>query len=132
MADLTTIQASQSVTLVGANSSGVEQTPVESTPNGDLNTADLLVGSGVEGALTVGTSAVEAKVGGSVLVNRKLLTVHNNSSSIIYWGFTSAVTTSTGTPIFKDQFISWDISDAGKVYLIASGAGNNTRVTESV
>jgi hypothetical protein len=131
MADLTTTQAAQSIIIIGSDSTGLEQTPVESTLNGDLNTADLLVGSGVEGALTVGTSAVEAKVGGSVLANRKLLTVHNNSNSTIYWGFTSGVTTSTGTPIFKNQFISWDISDIAKVYLIASGAGNNTRVTES-
>ena len=131
MADLSTIQASQSVTVVGAHTSGVEQTPVGSTLNGDLKSADLLLGAGVQGALTVGTTAVEAKVGGSRLANRKLLTVHNNSSSTIYWGYTSGVTTTTGTPLFKDQLVSWDISDTATVYLIASGAGNNTRVTES-
>lgn len=99
--------------------------------NDALKTADILnSGTGVEGSLTVGTSATEAKVGANKLTNRKLLTVHNNSSATIYWGFTSSVTTSTGTPIFKDQVVSWSVGDSQTIYLIAGSAGNNTRVTE--
>lgn len=131
MADLTNNEAAQTVKIVGADNTGLETTPVNSSVNGDLQTADLLVSSGVQGAITVGTSAVEAKVGATVLSNRKLLTVFNNSNSTIYWGYTSAVTITTGTPLFKDQMISWDISDNSTVYLIAGTAGNNTRVTES-
>jgi len=103
------------------------------TLNQDLRSADILIGPGVEGALTVGTTAVEVKVGGSPLTTRKLVTVYNNSNSTIYWGYTSGVTTTTGTPIFKNQTGRWDISAEtnAKIYLIAGSAGNNTRITES-
>lgn len=132
MADLSDIQAAEAVKIIGSGSTGTEGTPVSSSANGDLRVSDTLVGSGTEGAITVGTSAVEARVGGAALSNRKLLTVYNNSNSTIYWGYTNAVTTSSGTPIEKSQLASWDISDASgaTVYLIAGSAGNNVRVTE--
>lgn len=86
---------------------------------------------GVEGAITVGTSATEAKAGGSRLNPRQYLGVLNNSSVTIYWGFTSGVTTSTGTPIAPGQYWPFDISGLQPVYLIAGTAGNNVRITES-
>lgn len=93
--------------------------------------ADILnAGTGVQGALTVGTSAVEVKVGGSRLEGRKSVTVQNESNSIIYWGYTSGVTTASGTPIQKKQFMSWAVGDNQTIYLIAGSAGNNTRITE--
>jgi hypothetical protein len=133
MADLSDINASQSVKIIGANTSGVETTPVNASSNGDIQSSDLLLGPGVQSALTVGTSAVELIVGVSPLANRKLITLFNNSNSTIYWGYTNSVTTVTGTPIFKDQFVSWDMSDKtnAKIFLIAGSASNNTRITES-
>lgn len=93
--------------------------------------ADVLnAGTGVQGAITVGALATEAKVGASPLTGRKCVTVHNNSNSTIYWGYTNAVTTSTGTPIFKDQQINFAVGDGQAIFLIAAGAGNNVRVTE--
>ena len=47
MADLTDIQAAEATKLVGANSSGVEQTPVNSTTGGGLHT-NLRDNSGIE------------------------------------------------------------------------------------
>jgi len=131
MADLTDIEAASVTKIVGSTSSGVEQTPIKSSLNGDLGTSDVLDGAGVEGAITVGTSAVAARVGGSNLASRKALSVYNNSNSVLYWGYTNAVTTSTGTPIQKGQQVDWDIGPNATVYLIAGGAGNNVRVTES-
>lgn len=86
---------------------------------------------GTQGALTVGTSAIEAKVGGARLTARSSLTVWNNSLVNIYWGYTSGVTTSTGTPIPPSKPVSWDIGDNQPVYLIAGTASNNTRITEA-
>lgn len=88
-------------------------------------------GTGVQGAVSVGTSAVEARVGGSALANRKNLTVFNNSSNILYWGFTSAVTTSTGTPIIAGDFWNMAVGPAQAVYVIAGTAGNDARITEA-
>lgn len=131
MADLNEIQAAQSIKIIGADGTGSETTPVSSTLNGDINSADTIRVGGIQGTLTVGTSAVELKVGGSRLANRKLASVFNDSNSIIYYGYTDAVTISTGTPIFKNQFVEWAINDSTTVYLIADSAGNNTRITEA-
>jgi len=99
--------------------------------NNQLRTADILnAGTGVQGALTVGTSAVNVRVGGSNLTNRKLVTIHNNSLVTIYWGYSSGVTTSNGTPIFAGQQCGWAVGPSQDIFAIAGTAGNNTRVTE--
>jgi hypothetical protein len=131
MADISDINSAQSVKIIGSNSSGVEQTPVASTLKGDLQTTDILLGPGVQGTLTVGTSPVEVKVGVSALANRKLVTLSNTSNSDIYWGYTNAVTTATGTPIVKNQQDNWDISDTATIFVVAGSAGNIVRITES-
>lgn len=93
--------------------------------------ADVLDHNGVQGALTVGTTAIEVKVGASSLEGRKVTTLLNNSNSTIYWGYTSAVTTANGTPIFKNQFVEWSAGQNLTVYVIAGSAGNNCRITEA-
>jgi hypothetical protein len=133
MADLSELNSSGATRVVGADSSGTEIGFVKSSLNGDLSTSDTLQGPGVQGVISVGTSAVELKVGGSALAYRKLATVYNDSSNIIYWGYTSGVTTSTGTPLEKKQLASWNISDNtnATIFLIAGSASNNVRATES-
>lgn len=88
--------------------------------------------SGLEGAFTVGASAVELMIGTTIKDNRSAATLYNNSTSILYWGYTSSVTTSTGTPIVPKQFISWNDlqSTTTRIFLIAGSAGNDTRITE--
>lgn len=131
MADVSDINAAQSVKIIGADATGVESTPVTSTATGNLNVADVSNNGGVQGALSVTTSAVEAKVGGSPLANRKTLTIHNNGTGTLYWGYSNSVTSSTGTPIFKDQLVVFDIGTGTSVFLIASSGSHNTRITES-
>lgn len=131
MADLDNLQASQSVKIAGADSSGNETTFVKATDSGDIQSADLVnVGTGVQSALTVGITSVEIKVGASPLANRKLLTLYNNSNVTIYWGYTSGVTVASGTPIFKSQFITWAVGDQQSIFVIAGAASNDTRITE--
>jgi hypothetical protein len=102
------------------------------TINGDLRTADIINTSGIYGTLTVGTSAIEIKVGGSKLANRKLVTIDNTSNSVIFWGWDSSITTSAyAGRIFKDQQASWAIGANVTIFLIASGAGNSVHISES-
>jgi hypothetical protein len=93
--------------------------------------ADIVNSSGVNTAITVGTSAVEAKVGASILTGRKCLTVFNSGTATIYYGFSNGVTTSNGTPIFKNQQVTFSIGDIVSVWLIAATSGHNIRITES-
>lgn len=96
-------------------------------------TSDTVNGAGVQGALNVtNASATEVKVGGSPHSNRKLVTLYNNSSVIFYWGWTNAVTSSSGTPIQPQQFASWNAGPSATIYVIAaSGTTNDSRVTEA-
>jgi hypothetical protein len=95
-----------------------------------LSTDVINSNTGVQGVVTVGTSAVEAKVGGSKLTSRKYMTVYNKSSHTVYWGYTSGVTTTTGTAIFKDQVIGFSVGDTQTIYLISGFAGDDVVVTE--
>lgn len=91
--------------------------------------SDVVNEAYVTGTVTVGTTQVEAKVGGSPLAGREILVIHNSSNSTIYYGPTG-VTTSTGAPLFKDQVASVPIGVNLSVFLIAGSAGNVVRVQE--
>lgn len=131
MADLNEQQAAQTIKITGVSSAGSETNYVDASSNNELKVADVSNNGGVNGAITVSTSAIEAKVGGSALSNRKNITVHNNGSSTIYWGYSNGVTISNGTPVFKDQFVSWDVGPSTSIYLIAASGSHNVRVTEN-
>jgi hypothetical protein len=95
-------------------------------------TADVLNdGVGVQGAITVTNTATEVKVGASPLENRKSVTVYNNGNQTIYWGYTNAVTTSTGTPIEKKQTVEFAVGDGQSIWLIASSGSQDVRITEA-
>jgi len=128
MGDIEQKSAGMPVFVVGATNDGTETTPVNSTVNGDLRVADLLVQGGTQGALVVGTSAVAARVGVANFANRKALTVTPTDGDI-YWGYTNGVTTASGTIIYKNQQITFSVSDAVTIWLIAS-TNRNVRVTE--
>ena len=132
MADINDINAAQTVKIVGSDSTGVEQTPVASSSDGQLKVQDLInSGISLESALTVNTTATEVKVGSSPLLNRKVVTLYNNSNETIYWGFTSSVSITSGSPIERKEFISWSVGDNQSIYIIAGTDGLNSRITEA-
>jgi len=90
MADLTDIQAAQSVKLIGSSTSGAESTPVRATANGDIGTADVLFSAVAQGSISLAPAdpAFEVKVGGSPLTNRKLLYIQCQGGNMTF-GFTS-------------------------------------------
>lgn len=131
MADITDIQAAQTIKIVGSDSNGLEQTPIKSSGNGDLNSSDIVDTSGIYGTLVVGSSPVEIKVGGSPLSYRKLITLDNTSNTTIYWGYNNSISTSTfAGRIFKDQQASWAIGPNVSIWVVASSPGNNTHISE--
>lgn len=103
------------------------------TANSDFKTSDGLRNGGVYGnlALTTANTAYEAKVGGSRLTNRKSLTI--TASDDMFWGLDNSVTTSSGTPLYKNQSIEFSIDPDStfQVWLVASGNSKNARVTEA-
>lgn len=108
------------------------------TVNNEGSFADVLNHGGVQGTLLVTLSAQEAKVGASTLANRKAITVFNAATgtgaatgTTVYWGYNSGVLTTTGTPIFKNQFYAWPAGTGSTIYVIAAATGNQVRITES-
>ncbi len=82
--------------------------------------------------LTVGTTAVEVKVGGSRLATRQIVVIYNESNSKnLYWG-KSGVTNSGATrgfPILPGQFVSLPFGNVG-VFVVADQAAQTAIVAE--
>ena len=130
MADLNSLEAAQTVKIAGSDSSGVETNFVNSSATGELFVADVLKGSAVYGALTVGTTAVELKVGGTILANRKHVLFQNLSRRDIYFGFNSSVTVSTGLLVSRGSERSFDVSGSLSIWVISTDSGLNCRLAE--
>ncbi len=95
-----------------------------------VSSKSLIKSGGVYSDLTVGTSAVEVKVGGSRLSGRRVVTILPIGSTV-YWGWNCSVTTATGTPIYKKQLIVFEVDDTGPICLIAASGSNSVRITEA-
>ncbi len=129
MGDLSVVDRAEFVKLVGSDPTGGETTPVKASLNGELQSSDIANNGGVDGAISVGTTAVIAKVGASNLANRKLLIIQALGGTL-YWGFTSGVTTATGRRIEKGAVAYLPFGPNTTVYLIASTVANDTRIGE--
>ena len=104
---------------------------VKVTGIGEAQASDILNNQGTQGALTVGTTAVEVKVNTQRLADRKSVTVYNNNNKNIFWGWDSSVTALTGTPIPRGALQTFRVGDNITVYLVAENAGNDVRITEA-
>lgn len=88
-----------------------------------------LDGPAVYGSLPVSTTAVEIKVGASVLTERTVVTIQPLDGDI-YYGYNSSVTTTTGTKIFQGQFFPFEAEDSLSVWVIAASGTIDCRITE--
>jgi hypothetical protein len=95
----------------------------------DVEARDVVGSGGSQGTLTVGTTAVAARVGGSNLTGRVLLSVYADTRTV-YWGYTNAVTTSTGLPIWKGTERDFPVGPNTTIYLITDVAAQTVRVAE--
>lgn len=80
-------------------------------------------------AQTVTTTAAEALGGASRLSPRVFISVMPTNGTV-YWGMTSGVTSTNGTPIFKNQFVVFEFTDGAPLYLVAATGSVDVRVTE--
>lgn len=97
--------------------------------NSGGNFSDVINEAYETASLTIGTTQVEAKTGGSALENRQELIIFNNSQNDIFYGPTG-VTTSTGIPLEPNGTLDLPFGPDISVYLIAGSAGNNVIVQE--
>jgi hypothetical protein len=115
MGDIIDINAAQTVKLVGADATGLEQTPISSTTLGDLTVTDVPNQVGINTTLNLTTTAAEGKVGASTLVNRKYVEMQALTNNV-KWGYDSTCP----FDLFKGQFFSLPAGNTCKVYFKAS------------
>lgn len=115
MADLSDLNSSQVIKIVGSDSSGVEETPVSSSTLGELKVADVPNQTGLSGVLNLTTTAQEGKIGVDTLANRKYIEMQALTTNV-KWGYDS------GCPfdLFKNQFFALPAGTNCKIYFKAS------------
>lgn len=117
MADLTDLQAAQSVKIVGSDPTGTETYPVGAKSNQEAKVSDACDTAGLDTTLTLDSSgAVEGKVGGSRLSNRKyfmMMALVNN----VKWGFDSTCR----FKLFKDQLIIVPVGNVPIYFRLSTG-----------
>ena len=91
--------------------------------------SDVLDDSWLQGIVAVGATQVEVKVGASKSATREMIIIHNSSNNTIYYGPTG-ITTSTGIPLFKNQWVEIMAGNHQSVFMIAASAGNNVIIAE--
>jgi hypothetical protein len=106
---------------------GTDEGKLIGTVDAAMKMDDVARTSALYAELTVGTSAVELKVGASALANRKYVTMRPKDNTI-YFGFSNAVTSTTGMKMFKDEFYMLPVGVA--VWLIADGASKKISIGE--
>ena len=88
-----------------------------------------LNGPAVNNNATVGSTAVEAKVGATILEDRKIVTIQPLSDHL-YFGYSSGVTSLNGTKIFKGQVYTLEATDQLPIWIISASEDNDVRITE--
>lgn len=96
--------------------------------SGEQFVKDVIDVAGQNRAQSVTTSAAEALGAATILANRKFISIRP-TNGIIYWGFTSGVTTTTGTPIYTNEVFTISASDNVHIYLIAAQT-TDVRISE--
>jgi len=121
MADISDVQAAQSVKLIGSGPTGVESTPINSTSHGNILSYDVADGGGLDTTITITAgSVVELKVGAAVLPNRRYIQIQSRGRDVT-WGY-SALTQSFDA--FKNQFFILPFGPNTSVYLKNNGSSS--------
>jgi hypothetical protein len=81
------------------------------------------------GNISVSTTAVEVKVGASVLEERTVITIQPIDGDI-YYGYDNSVTSTNGTKIFKGQVYAMEATDQLPVWIVAETGTIDVRITE--
>lgn len=127
MADITDRKRSAPVQLVGGGSDD-EEYITNVTGIKEISTSDILDNAWTTGTITVGTTAIELKVGASAKTDRKNVFFQLLSGGKIYWGFSNS-----NTPFiaFKYQMTAIAVGDGTTIWIKADEAGKSVAVGEA-
>lgn len=121
MADISELQRTDAVRLVGANTDGSEQTPIGSTSNREILSHDVFDNGWITSTISIAAGATaELKVGASALVNRKGIFLQAKDKGITF-GHSITV---LPFDAFKNQFFSLPIGDGTSVFIKNNGSAS--------
>lgn len=113
--DAIDINTALPVKVIGADATGVEQTPVSSTTQGDGNVADVIRQQALDIVLNLTTTPQLGKVGASNLANRKYIEMQALGNNV-KWGYSSSCI----FDLFKNQFFALPIGEDCDIYFKTS------------
>lgn len=138
MADLTDIQAAESVKIIGSSSAGVESTPVNATSNGALH-SNLRNDAGTEIGFLASTgtiTSVAASITSVTLLasntNRRGFIIYNDSNATCYVAFAATASATAFTKKLGANE-SWEyslVTYTGQMTGIWNNANGSMRITE--
>ena len=121
MADLTELESSQSVKVVGSEQNATETNYTSVTDNNETKTHDVFDNGWLTSTISISSGATaELKVGGSVLTGRKGVFMQALDKNI-KWGHSSGTTPFNA---FKNQFFSLPIGDGTTIFLKNEGGSS--------
>lgn len=91
--------------------------------NENSNYSDTNESVYLSGAVTVGVTETEAKVGASRDSARQFVRIYNDGTATLFFGPTG-VTTTSGEPLLKKQSVELAAADLGVFMIVASGTVN--------
>jgi hypothetical protein len=100
------------------------------TGTNNVQVADRPNTAAAYGALNVTTTPIELKVGASVLSYRTLVHIQPKGNGV-YWGYDSAVGSTTGNQVFRNQLIFVPLGPGISIWLVSTrGSGVDVRIGE--
>ena len=127
MADLTGVEAAQSVKVIGSDSTGTETNPVNATDNNDLQTADILNNGGLDTILNIVSGVPqELKVGASRKANRKYIIMEALDTGM-KWGFSSST---QSFDLFKSQLIMVPVGENTEIWFDCDAGTKDVAIAE--
>ena len=119
MGEISDIQAALATKLIGADPTGVETFPLDVKSNQEAKMSDTCSTSAIDAVLALTTAAIEGKVGGSRLSNRKYVIMQALDNNV-KWGFN----TSCNFDLFKNQIVMENLGDVPIYFKMSSGTGS--------
>lgn len=93
--------------------------------------SDVLNDDYITARLTITSTQSEAKVGGTRLAGREVVTIQNIGNKTVFYGPTG-LTDITGNPLYKNQFVSLPIGVNLGVFLICSSGDSSTVIVQEM
>ena len=132
--NLNKLDSSASTKIVGADTNGVESNFLGVTATQEGKSTDMFHNGFIQSRITVGTTAIIARVGGSNLANRKALIIINDDVKDIAWGPNNSVTVTPGVNkgpvIVKDDREIIPVGDSIDIWIVAAAPGGNAIIQE--